>query len=197
MSDDAGNWPKWIENAVSKVKETVKKTVKTVKKFVKNTFGIGVIKSQSYESIKADTIVYGYEQGTSTSKVISGDISKPVSFYLETGSKWWEATENKIGVQFNVDNSGISYSTNSLETNVTIAVGDNSLDIILGYNKIGYTANFGVSFANRTAQLYQHEYIRTIPTAVAVAGVAVASYYTGGAVAYLITIFGGSGRVVT
>ena len=42
-----------------------------------------------------------------------------------------------------------------------------------------------------TATVYQHEYIRTIPTAVVVVGVAAACYCTGGAAApYIVSLFG-------
>ena len=187
MDDENGNWPKWLEKAASQVKKTLKKGYNAVKNFVKDNFGAGIVLSQSYKNMQVDTVIYGYEDGSSTSKVISGNISKPFSVYIETSSNLWDLSNYKVGVQINTDSGGVSFSGNLSENNLAFSNNNNSIEFIYGYNKFGYTIKSGVDFANRTAELYMHEYIRTIPAAVIVAG----CYYTGGAAAaYLISIFG-------
>ena len=181
-SDPTGNWPKL------NIKGLVSKVLNKAKQFVKKTLGAGVVQANEYESFKINTLFYGRESGTSTSCVLAGDISKPVSGYVQTASQWWKFNEHKVGVQINTNSGGVSVSTNLLETSVTVSSKNQSLEVIGGVNKIGYTKSTGVDFGNATAGVYVHEYIRTGPTALAVAGVAAAIYYTGGAAA-LIPLF--------
>lgn len=51
-----------------------------------------------------------------------------------------------------------------------------------GINKIGITQSVNVDFGNRTAEMYYHGYVRTIP----LAATAIITYYTKGAVAPMI-----------
>ena len=193
MNDSFGSWPSW-----SDIKSGLKKVWNGVKSFVSNTFGAGVVQAQSYKTIDVDTVIYGYEDGVSTSKVICGDISKSVSVYAENASEWWKTSEYKAGVQINTKNGGLSYSKNCFETSLTFASGNTSLEFVLGYNKVGYTYKTGVSFKNKSADYYCHEYIRTLPTAAVVVGTVATCYYAGGmAAAYLISIFGAGVGCVT
>ena len=49
-----------------------------IKNFFKNTFGAGIVQVQKYEEASVDNFIVGSETGVSSTKVISGDISKPI-----------------------------------------------------------------------------------------------------------------------
>lgn len=145
-----------------------------VGEFAKNTFGAGVVQSQTYDTMSMDTLIAGYETGFSSSSVICGDISKPISVYAKNASEWWKVWEYKVGIQINIGNGGFYLETNPLENAMGVSNGNTSLELMSGLNKIGYTASYEVDFSERTSgRVYQHGYIRTIPTAAAV----VTTYY--------------------
>ena len=107
--------------------------------FFSNTFGAGVVQAQDYKAIELKTSILGWESGTSTSKVIAGNIEKPISFYAVNASKWWKLNEYKIGVQVNICNGGYNYAFNPLETTAAISAKNTSFEIVHGINKIGAT----------------------------------------------------------
>ena len=153
--------------------------------FFNNTFGFGVVASQSYDVMSTKTIFFGNETGFSSTSVIHGDVSKPISFYVENASCWWKIHEYKIGLKVNLKNgSGFNCSYNPLEVTTTISDGNNSFTGIAGLNKIGYTINNDVNFANHSAGSYYHGYIRTIPTTI----LGVAVYYSGGYAGALLPV---------
>lgn len=64
--------------------------------------------------------------------------------------------------------------TNPLENVAGFSNGNTSIELMSGLNKIGYTASYKVDFSSRASGgIYNHGYIRTLPTAAAV----VTSYY--------------------
>jgi hypothetical protein len=138
--------------------------------WLKKTFGFGVVKSERYELISAQTIIAGYEIGVSSTEVTRGDISKPISMYAVNASEWWKIWEYKIGVQVNIGNGGVALEGNLLlENTLSISADNAKLDLTTGINKNSYTYYADANFGERTnIGLYQHGYIRTIPTAVAV-----------------------------
>ena len=145
-----------------------------VGEFAKNTFGAGVVQSQTYDTMSMDTLIAGYETGFSSSSVIYGDISKPISVYAKNASEWWKVWEYKVGIQINIGNGGFYLEANPLENAMGVSNGNTSLELMSRLNKIGYTASYEVDFSERTSGgVYQHGYIRTIPTAAAV----VTAYY--------------------
>ena len=85
-------------NAGRQIKDGFNSAVKNAKEFgtqvgefAKNTFGAGVVQSQTYDTMSMDTLIAGYETGFSSSSVICGDISKPISVYakmLPNGGKF-------------------------------------------------------------------------------------------------------------
>ena len=164
---DVGNW---FSNAWEKTTS-----------FFSNTFGAGVVQAQDYKAIELKTSILGWESGTSTSKVIAGNIEKPISFYAVNASKWWKLNEYKIGVQVNICNGGYNYAFNPLETTAAISAKNTSFEIVHGINKIGATISSGVDFKKRTAGIYGHAYIRSVPTAFAVVIGAIAWPYIVGA----------------
>lgn len=179
----------WLSNAWNKVKNSVKKAWNSFTTWCKNTFGTGTVLPQEHQSASIDTIFYGEETGVSTTSVVSGDISKPVSFYAETATEWWKINEYKLGLQINLKNGyGGSFSTNLSESSFSLSNGNNTFTGILGTNKIGYTISYDVNFSNRTASTYYHQYIRTLPTATVAVGVVAAVYYTGGAIVTLAPV---------
>ena len=155
------------------LEKNVPKTYSLPKKF-EDFFGSGVVLSQTYKSMEAKTILVGYEYGGVTSKVIFGDISKPISIYVKNASEWWRIWEYKVGLQVNVGNGGFNFEVNVLEVSATISAGGGSFEFMSGINKVGVTISEGVDFGNRTAESYFHAYIRTIP-AVALIGLAAVS----------------------
>ena len=145
--------------------------------FVQNTFGAGVVQARKYKALSIETFWAGVEHGYATSFVITGSVDKPISFYAQNASDWWKVVEYKVGIQFNTDNGGINYSIGLGETSLTVANEDQSLEFIVGINKIGYTASYGVDFGNFTSESYYHAYIRTIPTVASVAAFVGVVYY--------------------
>ncbi len=132
------------------------------------------IQSQTYEAISMGTLIYGYESGCSASSVICGDISKPISLYAKNASAWWKIWEYKVGIQVNIGDGGFYSEANPLETAIGFSDGNTTLELMSGLNKIGYTKSYDVDFSERTTGgIYNHGYIRTIPTAAAV----VTAYY--------------------
>ena len=188
MSDDSGNWPNWLKKAANWVNKNIVTPIKGTVNKVKTTFGAGVVQARQYAAFQLDTILGGEEHGQKSSFVIAGTVDKPVSVYVQNASDWWKVTEYKVGVQVNVNNGGASYSAGLGETSFTVAVKNQSLEIISGINKIGYTVSSGVDFGNLTSENYYHQYIRTLPAAMAFATAAIAAYYSGGKA--LIPLFG-------
>ena len=80
----------------------------TIGNFFTNTFGGAVYISNSYDAIEMNTIYVGYETGMSTSRVIAGDNSKPITFYAQKSSKWWKFWEYKVGVNVNIGEGGFN-----------------------------------------------------------------------------------------
>ena len=117
-----------------------------------------------------DTLIAGYETGFSSSSVICGDISKPISVYAKNASEWWKIWEYKVGLQINIDDRGFYLETNPMESVLGISDGNMTFELMSGANKIGYTTSYEVDFSTRTSGGgYSHGYIRTLPTAAAVA----------------------------
>ncbi len=170
-----------LENAGRQIKDGFNSAVKNAKEFgaqvgefAKNTFGAGVVQSQTYDTMSMDTLLAGYETGFSASSVICGDISKPISVYAKNASEWWKIWEYKVGVQINIGDGGFYLESNPLENAMGFSNGNTSLELMSGLNKIGYTTSYDVDFSERTSGgVYHHGYVRTIPTAVAV----VTAYY--------------------
>lgn len=158
---------------------TIKDKMKPVDTFIANTFGCGIVSTQEYEPIRTDTIFFGQETGLSTSKVVSGDISKPFSVFCEMPSNPWRFWEYKAGFIINTKKGSFSFSTNTLEANYTIATENSSSQLIMGINKIGHTITYDETYNNKKVTCYQHTYIRPIPATVAVAGMVFAGKYLG------------------
>ena len=170
-----------LSNVGRQIKDGFNSAVKNAKEFgaqvgefAKNTFGAGVVQSQTYDTMSMDTLIAGYETGSSSSSVICGDISKPISVYAKNASEWWKIWEYNVGIQINIGDGGFYLEANPLESAMGVSNGNTSLELMSGLNKIGYTKSYEVDFSERTSGgVYQHGYIRTIPTAVAV----VTTYY--------------------
>ena len=170
-----------LSNAGRQIKDGFNSAVKNAKEFgtqvgefAKNTFGAGVVQSQTYDTMSMDTLIAGYETGFSSSSVICGHISKPISVYAKNASEWWKIWEYKVGIQINIGDGGFYLEANPLENAMGVSNGNTSLELMSGLNKIGYTTSYEVDFSERTSGgVYQHGYIRTIPTAAAV----VTAYY--------------------
>ena len=165
-----------LSNAGRQIKDGFNSAVKNAKEFgaqvgefAKNTFGAGVVQSQTYDTMSMNTLIAGYETGFSSSSVICGDISKPISVYAKNASEWWKIWEYKVGIQINIGDGGFYLEANQLENAIGVSNGNTSLELMSGLNKIGYTTSYEVDFSERTSGgVYQHAYIRTIPTAAAV-----------------------------
>lgn len=71
-----------------------------------------------------DTLIAGYETGFSSSSVICGDISKPISVYAKNASEWWKIWEYKVGLQINIDDRGFYLETNPMESVLGISDGN-------------------------------------------------------------------------
>ena len=108
-------------------------------------------------------MVMRWEDGESETEVISGDVSKPISIVATKASDWWKIQEYKFGIQLNIGDGGFAISLNLIEVSATFSKDNESLEFLLGLNKIGFTKSTDVNFGNRTAGHYDHMYVRTIP----------------------------------
>ena len=148
----------------------------TIGNFFTNTFGGAVYISNSYDAIEMNTIYVGYETGMSTSRVIAGDNSKPITFYAQKSSKWWKFWEYKVGVNVNIGEGGFNIGIGYGERTISVCSNNTSIEFVEGINKIGFTISEDVDFKNRTAGPYAHLYVRPWTVGVTL----VALYYTGG-----------------
>ena len=124
------------------------------------TFGFAIIETQTYEEMQMSTILGGMESGYSTSKTVSGDVNKPVSFYATNGSDAWDLSQYKSGFQINISGGGFYYESGLLEFSIGFSNGNSSIEFIGGLNKMGYTQTHEVDFGNRSVGIYNHGYIR-------------------------------------
>lgn len=145
--------------------------------FFSDTFGAATYASEEYEQLQGHTIFGGVESGVSATAVLSGDNSKPVTFYFQTTSNWWEFWEYKVGLNVNIGEGGFNVGIGLGEATVTGSSNHKSLEIIGGFAKVGFTFREEVDFKNRTAGSYFHVYARPWSIALAVATV----YVTKGA----------------
>ncbi|MBQ6825745.1 MAG: RHS repeat-associated core domain-containing protein, partial [Clostridia bacterium] len=164
-----------------KVGNLISKAWNGIKSFAKNNFGAGIVQAQEYKALSFKTLIAGIEDGGYSEKVISGDVCKLVSVYVKNASTWWRINEYKVGGQINIAGGGFNYEFNPFEISTTISGKNSSLEFIAGYNKCGYTYKSGVDFQKRTSGAYTHGYIRTFPTAIAVATAIVVWPYAVGA----------------
>ena len=131
-----------------------------------DTFGAGVIQSNTYEHFSTDTMIGGTEAGYSTSGTILGDTSKPISVFATNASDWWKLTEYKAGMQFNIGDGGLSFAGGLGEGSLSFSFGNGTtIEFMSGINKLGFTISQGADFGTHTAETYYHLYIRSVPTA--------------------------------
>ena len=159
--DPNGALFKKLREKISSFKAKVEKKWEETKDFLSSTFGFAVVQSNKYEHISAETIFAGYEDGIYSSKVIAGDMSKPISFYIEKPAEWWKISEYKVGVQININGGGANFAVGLGEVSAGVATQNKGLEVIAGINKVGFTITEDVDFKTRQAGVYQHSYVRT------------------------------------
>lgn len=100
-------------------------------------------------------------------KNLQGDI---VGIYTPDGTKVAEYRYDTWGNHVVYDSTGAQNTTSTFIGNINpFRYRGYYFDQVSGVNKLGYTIKNGVNFGNRTfSNGYVHEYIRTLPTAVAV-----------------------------
>ena len=155
-TDHTGHWPEWLEN---------------IGNWFQDTFGVGVLQASEYDTMSIDIIFAGMENGVASHKVVCGDISKPISVYAVNASSPWKIWEYKVGFQININKGGFAISYGPGEGSIILSGNNESVEFMAGLNKYGVTHSIGVNFGKRTAEAYTHYYIRTIPTAGAVAAI--------------------------
>lgn len=106
----------------------------------------------------------GYEAGVK-GNVVSGDDSKPISFYVSGSSEWGKFWEIEIGVKINIGDFNASVGVGLTGIDASFGYKNNSVDIRVGLDRIGV----GTSYEKDGIILYEQYYINTIPTALAVA----------------------------
>ena len=120
----------------------------------------------------------GQETGETTSKVVCGDVSKPISVYVTNASEWWKFWEYKTGIQVNINGGGFAISSGLGEQSLSVSDGQSTFEFVNGLNKFGYTLSRDVDFGERTGGIYYHAYIRTLPFI----GAGALVYYSAGAI---------------
>ena len=155
-TDHTGNWPEWFT---------------AFGNWVQDTFGAGVVQAVEYDTLSVDTLFFGTEYGVSSHKLVCGDVSKPISVYAVNASTPWRFWEYKAGIQININQGGVALSYGVGEASIILSANNESIEFVAGVNKYGVTHSKGVDFGIRTAEVYEHYYIRTVPTAGAVASI--------------------------
>ena len=159
-----------------KVWDWIKDKKDAVEKWLSDTFGGAVYSSNSYETMELSTIYCGAESGLSTSSVIAGNNSKPITFYVQKASEWWKFWEYKGGVNVNIGEGGYNCGIGLGEFTATVCANNTSVELVSGVMKKGLTVSKDVNFKNHSAGIYNQIYIR--PWTLAAATVAVC--YTAG-----------------
>lgn len=130
---------------------------------------------------EGEAIYWDVEQGISTSKVIAGDNSKPITFYVQNASEWWRFWEYKVGLNVNIGDGGFNVGLGAGDNTLTISAYNTSVEFVAGIMKLGVTVNEEVNFKNKTAGLYTQAYVRPW----SMIGTAVVIYYSAGTLAPL------------
>lgn len=139
-----------------------------IKNFFTETIGGFVETTANIITKSVDYLFVGYEAGVK-GNVVSGDDSKPISFYVSGPSEWWKFWEIEIGVKINIDDFNASVGVGLTGIDASFGYKNNSVDIRVGLDRIGV----GTSYEKDGIILYEQYYINTIPTALAIAAVAV------------------------
>jgi len=135
-----------------------------IKNFFTETIGGFVETTANIITKSVDYLFVGYEAGVKRN-VVSGDDSKPISFYVSGPSEWWKFWEIEIGVKINIDDFNASVGVGLTGIDASFGYKNNSVDIRVGLDRIGV----GTSYEKDGIILYEQYYINTIPTALAVA----------------------------
>ncbi len=144
---------------------------KTIFNWFKNTFGFFKTKSYSIIQRNSDGFFGGYEEGV-TFTTTFGDDSKPISLGYEEASEWWKFWEYKFIIKLNFNKFSLTSTTKIGEYTLSFANEDISFDFVSGIDKIGV----GTSQSIGNATYYNLIYIKTIPTAIAIALATIAPY---------------------
>ena len=131
-----------------------------VKEFFSENFGIAVYSSNSYDKMQVDTFFGGMEKGKSSSCVLYGDNSKPITFYLQNADEWWKFWDCKTGINVNIGDGGFNMGISLSESTFTVCDGNSSYEFISGIEKAGVTISHEVDFKSHTAGPYIHAYYR-------------------------------------
>lgn len=153
-----------------------KNTAKNIKDSISDLVGSATYSSFTYKEMSIDNFYAGYERGESTSRVIAGDNSKPITLYTQNASEWWKIWEYKVGINVNIGDGGFNIGTGLGETTFNFCVDNTSVEFLVGTKKLGFTVSKGVDFKNGTAESYAHYYIRPWT----IAATAVLVYAAGG-----------------
>ena len=160
-----------------KVWDWIKKKASDVGNWFSETFGAALYSSNSYEAMDVKTVYGGIEGGFSSSAVIAGDNSKPITFYAQKASDWWKIWEYKVGINVNIGEGGFNIGIGVGEATASICVNNTSVELVTGANKMGITISQDVNFKEHTAGAYTQAYIRPWT----IAATAAAIYFTAGA----------------
>ena len=135
-----------------------------IKNFFTETIGGFVETTANIITKSVDYLFVGYEVGVKRN-VVSGDDSKPISFYVSGPSEWWKFWKIEIRVKINIDDFNASVGVGLTGIDASFGYKNNSVDIRVGLDRIGV----GTSYEKDGIILYEQYYINTIPTALAVA----------------------------
>ena len=139
-----------------------------IKNFFTETIGGFIETTVNIITKSIDYLFVGYEAGIK-GDVVSGDDSKPISFYISGPSEWWKFWEIEIGIKVNIGNFHVSVGVGLTGVDASFGYKNSSVDIRVGLDRIGV----GVTHEKDGILLYEQCYINTIPTALAAAAIAV------------------------
>ena len=65
-----------------------------------------------------------------------------------------------MGININIGKGGFNIGVGLGEATVSFSGGQNSIELVMGTTKLGYTYSTEVDFKNKSAGGYVHEYVR-------------------------------------
>ena len=138
-----------------------------VEKWLSDTFGFAAYVEGDVATVEVDVILGAVETGHSASTLVSGDDSKPITFYAIAPAKWWDVFGYSVGVKYNDDGNGADVGVSPGQVDVSVCVDNTSVTASGGIFEAGVTVGRDVDLQQGSIGSYTSVYVR--PWALALA----------------------------
>ena len=146
-----------------------------VEKWLSDTFGFAAYVEGDVATVEVDVILGAVETGHSASTLVSGDDSKPITFYAIAPAKWWDVFGYSVGVKYNDDGNGADIGVSPGQVDVSVCVDNTSVTASGGIFEAGVTVGRDVDLQQGSIGSYTSVYVRpwALALAYATAGMAI------------------------